>query len=168
MFWFRKLLKDIPAKILVQLCVSLLLLNLLFLLDGWLAQHPSAALCISTAFFLHYFLLTSFTWAGLEALHLYLSVVQVFLPYLSRYMLKVSLIGWGEELDYSWRSGRLQDASSHVTSCSFQDFLSSWSWSRCRWTGTTMAWFRTTNLQMEPLINCEFFSPLCQMKRLKE
>lgn len=29
---------------------------------------------------------------------MYLSVVQVFLPYLSRYMLKVSLIGWGEEL----------------------------------------------------------------------
>lgn len=107
MFWFRKLLKDIPAKILVQLCVSLLLLNLLFLLDGWLAQHPSAALCISTACFLHYFLLTSFTWAGLEALHLYLSVVQVFLPYLSRYMLKVSLIGWGEELDYSCRPGAL-------------------------------------------------------------
>lgn len=94
----RKLLRDIPAKILVQLCVSLLLLNLLFLLDGWLVQHPSSGLCISTAFFLHYFLLTSFTWAGLEALHMYLSVVQVFLPYLSRYMLKVSLIGWGEEL----------------------------------------------------------------------
>uniref|UniRef100_H2RXI8 Adhesion G protein-coupled receptor G2a n=1 Tax=Takifugu rubripes TaxID=31033 RepID=H2RXI8_TAKRU len=92
---FEKLLRDIPAKILVQLCVSLLLLNLLFLLDGWLAQHPSSGLCISTAFFLHYFLLTSFTWAGLEALHMYLSVVQVFLPYLSRYMLKVSLIGWG-------------------------------------------------------------------------
>ncbi|TWW70708.1 Adhesion G-protein coupled receptor G2 [Takifugu flavidus] len=92
---FEKLLRDIPAKILVQLCVSLLLLNLLFLLDGWLAQYPSSGLCISTAFFLHYFLLTSFTWAGLEALHMYLSVVQVFLPYLSRYMLKVSLIGWG-------------------------------------------------------------------------
>lgn len=97
MFWFRKLLRDIPAKILVQLCASLLLLNLLFLLDSWLARYPSRSLCISTAWFLHYFLLTSFTWAGLEALHMYLSVVKVFLPYLSRYMLKVSLIGWGEE-----------------------------------------------------------------------
>uniref|UniRef100_H3D7X9 Adhesion G-protein coupled receptor G2 n=1 Tax=Tetraodon nigroviridis TaxID=99883 RepID=H3D7X9_TETNG len=92
---FRKLLRDIPAKILVQLCISLLLLNLLFLLDGWLARHPSSGLCVSAAVSLHYFLLTSFTWAGLEALHMYLSVVQVFLPYLSRYMLKVSLIGWG-------------------------------------------------------------------------
>nr|XP_046228020.1 adhesion G-protein coupled receptor G2 isoform X2 [Scatophagus argus] len=92
---FEKLRRDIPAKILVQLCVSLLLLNLVFLLDGWLALYPAIGLCISTAFFLHYFLLTSFTWAGLEALHMYLSVVQVFTPYLSRYMLKFSLIGWG-------------------------------------------------------------------------
>ncbi|KAL7373263.1 hypothetical protein ABVT39_002540 [Epinephelus coioides] len=92
---FPKLLRDIPAKILVQLCVSLLFLNLVFLLDGWLALYPAVGLCISTAFFLHYFLLTSFTWAGLEALHMYLSVVQVFTPYLSRYMLKFSLVGWG-------------------------------------------------------------------------
>ncbi|KAM6900084.1 adhesion G-protein coupled receptor G2 [Xenentodon cancila] len=92
---FQKLLRDIPAKILVQLCLSLLFLNLVFLLDGWLALYPSAGLCISTAFFLHYFLLTSFTWAGLEALHMYLSIVQVFTPYLSQYMLKFSLMGWG-------------------------------------------------------------------------
>ncbi|XP_054479347.1 adhesion G-protein coupled receptor G6-like [Anoplopoma fimbria] len=92
---FDKLLRDIPAKILVQLCLSLLLLNLVFLLDGWLALYPAIGLCISTAFFLHYFLLTSFTWAGLEALHMYLSIVQVFTPYLSRYMLKFSLMGWG-------------------------------------------------------------------------
>ncbi|XP_070784639.1 adhesion G-protein coupled receptor G4 [Enoplosus armatus] len=92
---FEKLLRDIPAKILVQLCMSLLLLNLVFLLDGWLSLYPAIGLCISTAFFLHYFLLTSFTWAGLEALHMYLSVVQVFTPYLSRYMLKFSLMGWG-------------------------------------------------------------------------
>lgn len=92
----RKLLRDIPAKILVQLCMSLLFLNLVFLLDGWLALYPAIGLCTSTAFFLHYFLLTSFTWAGLEALHMYLSIVQVFTPYLSRYMLKFSLMGWGE------------------------------------------------------------------------
>uniref|UniRef100_A0A3P8UGF1 Adhesion G-protein coupled receptor G2 n=2 Tax=Cynoglossus semilaevis TaxID=244447 RepID=A0A3P8UGF1_CYNSE len=92
---FDKLMRDIPAKILVQLCFSLLFLNLVFLLDGWLALYPAVGLCISTAFFLHYFLLTSFTWTGLEAVHMYLSIVQVFTPYLSRYMLKFSLVGWG-------------------------------------------------------------------------
>ncbi|XP_008395038.2 adhesion G-protein coupled receptor G2-like [Poecilia reticulata] len=92
---FEKLLRDIPAKILVQLCLSLLLLNLVFLLDGWLSIYENVNLCISTAFFLHYFLLSSFTWAGLEALHMYLSIVRVFAPYLSKYMLKFSLMGWG-------------------------------------------------------------------------
>uniref|UniRef100_A0A668TJE6 G-protein coupled receptors family 2 profile 2 domain-containing protein n=1 Tax=Oreochromis aureus TaxID=47969 RepID=A0A668TJE6_OREAU len=92
---FPKLLRDIPAKILVQLCLSLLFLNLVFLLDSWLASHNNTGLCICTAFFLHYFLLTSFTWAGLEALHMYLSIVRVFTPYLSQYMLKFTLMGWG-------------------------------------------------------------------------
>ncbi|XP_029384835.1 adhesion G-protein coupled receptor G2 isoform X2 [Echeneis naucrates] len=92
---FQKLLREIPAKILVHRCMSLLLLNLVFLMDSWLSLHSSKELCISTAAFLHYFLLTSFTWAGLEALHMYLSIVQVFTPYLSRYMLKFFLMGWG-------------------------------------------------------------------------
>ncbi|XP_070409353.1 adhesion G-protein coupled receptor G4 isoform X3 [Nothobranchius furzeri] len=92
---FRKLMRDIPSKILVQLCLALLLLNLVFLLDSWLSMYKAVGLCISTAFFLHYFLLSSFTWVGLEALHMYLSIVQVFTPYLSSYMLKFSLMGWG-------------------------------------------------------------------------
>ncbi|XP_072307429.1 uncharacterized protein [Eucyclogobius newberryi] len=92
---FEKLLRDIPAKILVQLCIALLLLNLVFMLDGWLAGFSVNGLCISTAFFLHYFLLASFTWAGLEALHMYLSIVRVFTPYLSKYMMKFSIMGWG-------------------------------------------------------------------------
>uniref|UniRef100_A0A3Q3QMX5 Adhesion G-protein coupled receptor G2 n=2 Tax=Monopterus albus TaxID=43700 RepID=A0A3Q3QMX5_MONAL len=85
---FEKLLRDTPAKILVQLCFSLLFLNLVFLVDGWLALYPATGLCISTAFFLHYFL-------RLEALHMYISIVKVFTAYLSRYMLKLSLMGWG-------------------------------------------------------------------------
>ncbi|KAI1903152.1 hypothetical protein AGOR_G00024270, partial [Albula goreensis] len=93
---FGKLRKDIPSKILIQLCTALLLLNLTFLLDSWLALYPDAVgLCISTAFFLHYFLLVSFTWMGLEALHMYLAIVKVFNTYVSRYMLKFSLVGWG-------------------------------------------------------------------------
>ena len=93
----RKLRKDIPSKILIQLCTALLLLNLTFLLDSWLALYPEAkGLCISTAFFLHYFLLVSFTWMCLEAIHMYLALVKVFNTYVSRYMIKFSLVGWGE------------------------------------------------------------------------
>ncbi|KAG5268070.1 hypothetical protein AALO_G00207910 [Alosa alosa] len=93
---FEKLRRDIPSKILIQLCFALLLLNLVFLLDSWLALYPDAVgLCISTAFFLHYFLLASFTWMALEALHMYLAIVKVFNNYMSHYMLKFSLMGWG-------------------------------------------------------------------------
>ncbi|KAM3601394.1 uncharacterized protein V6R79_012208 [Siganus canaliculatus] len=93
---FGKLRKDIPSKILIQLCLSLLLLNLVFLVDAWLALYPDAVgLCISTAWFLHYFLLVAFTWMGLEAVHMYLALVKVFNTYISHYMLKFSLVGWG-------------------------------------------------------------------------
>ncbi|KAM7374308.1 hypothetical protein PAMP_006974 [Pampus punctatissimus] len=93
---FGKLRKDIPSKLLIQLCLALLLLNLVFLVDAWLALYPEAVgLCISTAWFLHYFLLVSFTWMGLEAVHMYLALVKVFNSYISRYMLKFSLVGWG-------------------------------------------------------------------------
>ncbi|XP_051257107.1 mucin-3A isoform X2 [Dicentrarchus labrax] len=93
---FGKLRKDIPSKILIQLCTALLLLNLVFLVDAWLALYPDAVgLCISTAWFLHYFLLVTFTWMGLEAVHMYLALVKVFNSYISHYMLKFSLVGWG-------------------------------------------------------------------------
>ena len=92
----RKLRKDMPSKILIQLCLALLLLNLVFLVDSWLSLYPSVpGLCLSTAWFLHYFLLASFTWMGLEAVHMYLALVKVFNTYVSHYMLKFSLVGWG-------------------------------------------------------------------------
>uniref|UniRef100_A0A673MHR5 Cell wall protein DAN4-like n=1 Tax=Sinocyclocheilus rhinocerous TaxID=307959 RepID=A0A673MHR5_9TELE len=93
---FGKLRKDTPSKILIQLCLALLLLNLVFLLDAWLALYPDAVgLCISTAFFLHYFLLASFTWMALEAVHMYLALVKVFNTYIPRFMVKIGLAGWG-------------------------------------------------------------------------
>ncbi|XP_069046016.1 adhesion G-protein coupled receptor G2 isoform X2 [Lepisosteus oculatus] len=96
---FEKVRKDIPSKILIQLCTALMLLNLVFLLDAWLALYRNAVgLCISVAFFLHYFLLVSFTWMALEAFHMYLALVKVFNIYVRRYMLKFSLIGWGVPL----------------------------------------------------------------------
>ncbi|XP_017273593.1 adhesion G-protein coupled receptor G2 isoform X2 [Kryptolebias marmoratus] len=93
---FEKLRKDVPSKILIELCFALLLLNLVFLVDAWLALYPDAVgLCISTAWFLHYFLLVSFTWMGLEAVHMYMAIVKVFNSYTSHYMLRFSVVGWG-------------------------------------------------------------------------
>lgn len=86
--------KDVPSKILIQLCLALLLLNLVFLVDSWLALYPDIpGLCISTAWFLHYFLLACFTWMGLEAVNMYLALIKVFHSHVSLY--KLSLAGWG-------------------------------------------------------------------------
>ncbi|XP_058514789.1 adhesion G-protein coupled receptor G2 isoform X3 [Ochotona princeps] len=92
---FEKIRRDYPSKILIQLCAALLLLNLVFLLDSWIALYNSRGLCISVAVFLHYFLLVSFTWMGLEAFHMYLALVKVFNTYIRKYILKFCVVGWG-------------------------------------------------------------------------
>ncbi|XP_051682945.2 adhesion G-protein coupled receptor G2 isoform X13 [Oryctolagus cuniculus] len=92
---FEKIRRDYPSKILIQLCAALLLLNLVFLLDSWVALYNTRGFCISVAGFLHYFLLVSFTWMGLEAFHMYLALVKVFNTYIRKYILKFCIIGWG-------------------------------------------------------------------------
>uniref|UniRef100_A0A4X1V6T0 Adhesion G protein-coupled receptor G2 n=1 Tax=Sus scrofa TaxID=9823 RepID=A0A4X1V6T0_PIG len=92
---FEKIRRDYPSKILIQLCAALLLLNLVFLLDSWIALYDIRGLCISVAVFLHYFLLVSFTWMGLEAFHMYLALVKVFNTYIRKYILKFCVVGWG-------------------------------------------------------------------------
>ncbi|PNI15818.1 ADGRG2 isoform 10 [Pan troglodytes] len=92
---FEKIRRDYPSKILIQLCAALLLLNLVFLLDSWIALYKMQGLCISVAVFLHYFLLVSFTWMGLEAFHMYLALVKVFNTYIRKYILKFCIVGWG-------------------------------------------------------------------------
>ncbi|XP_055987107.1 adhesion G-protein coupled receptor G2 [Sorex fumeus] len=92
---FEKIRRDYPSKILIQLCAALLLLNLAFLLDSWVALYEVRGLCISVAVLVHYFLLVSFTWMGLEAFHMYLALVKVFNTYIRKYILKFCIIGWG-------------------------------------------------------------------------
>uniref|UniRef100_A0A1A8ASD9 Adhesion G-protein coupled receptor G6 n=1 Tax=Nothobranchius furzeri TaxID=105023 RepID=A0A1A8ASD9_NOTFU len=92
---FEQLRRDYPSKILMNLSTSLLSLNMVFLLDGWLASLDNTQVCLSVAVLLHYFLLTSFTWMGLESVHMYIALVKVFNTYIRRYILKFCIIGWG-------------------------------------------------------------------------
>ncbi|XP_053146039.1 adhesion G-protein coupled receptor G6 isoform X2 [Hemicordylus capensis] len=92
---FEKLRRDYPSKILMNLSTALLCLNLVFLLDGWIASFDIEGLCIAIAALLHYFLLATFTWMGLEAVHMYIALVKVFNTYIRRYILKFCIIGWG-------------------------------------------------------------------------
>ncbi|NXI34617.1 AGRG6 protein, partial [Galbula dea] len=92
---FEKLRRDYPSKILMNLSTALLFLNLIFLLDGWIASFDIDGLCIAVAALLHFFLLATFTWMGLEAIHMYIALVKVFNTYIRRYILKFCIIGWG-------------------------------------------------------------------------
>ncbi|XP_068088148.1 adhesion G-protein coupled receptor G6 isoform X3 [Hyperolius riggenbachi] len=92
---FEKIRRDYPSKILMNLSAALLFLNLFFLLDGWLASFEIKELCIAVAAVLHFFLLATFTWMGLEAVHMYIALVKVFNTYIRRYVLKFCIIGWG-------------------------------------------------------------------------
>ncbi|XP_032881916.1 adhesion G-protein coupled receptor G6 isoform X13 [Amblyraja radiata] len=92
---FDKLRRDYPSKILMNLSTSLFFLNFIFLINGWIASFNIAGLCIAVAVLLHFFLLASFTWMGLEAVHMYIALVKVFNTYIRKYMLKFCIIGWG-------------------------------------------------------------------------
>ncbi|XP_043556489.1 adhesion G-protein coupled receptor G2-like isoform X44 [Chiloscyllium plagiosum] len=92
---FEKLRRDYPSKILINLCTALLFLNMVFLIDSWIAVYDIEGLCIAVAALLHYFLLASFTWMSLEALHMYLALVKVFNTYVRKYILKFCILGWG-------------------------------------------------------------------------
>lgn len=94
----RKLRRDYPAKILINLSAALLGLNLLILLNPWLSSFSCDGLSIATAAIQHYLVLASFTWMGLEAMHMYLALIKVFNIYISSYMLKFCAVGWGEAL----------------------------------------------------------------------
>uniref|UniRef100_A0A8C4Q8U7 Uncharacterized protein n=1 Tax=Eptatretus burgeri TaxID=7764 RepID=A0A8C4Q8U7_EPTBU len=93
--FLNKLRKDHPSKILLNLCLALFMLNLVFLLNSWIAMMETPAMCTAIAAVLHYFFLASITWMGLEAAHLYIVIIRVFNTYVHHYILKFSIIGWG-------------------------------------------------------------------------
>ncbi|XP_054916050.1 adhesion G-protein coupled receptor G5-like [Poeciliopsis prolifica] len=91
----RKLRADDSKKIHISLAVALILLNVHFLSSQAAAASSSATLCRYVALLLHYSLLASLTWMALEGFHLYLLLVKVFNVYIRRYLLKLSVVGWG-------------------------------------------------------------------------
>ncbi|XP_073763566.1 adhesion G protein-coupled receptor G3 [Danio rerio] len=80
----------------VQLSSCLFLLHISFLCSVWFSGHSdSDSVCQTIGLLLHWCLLATFTWTAIEGFHLYLLLVRVFNIYIKRYMLKLSLMGWG-------------------------------------------------------------------------
>ncbi|XP_072321526.1 adhesion G protein-coupled receptor G3-like [Eucyclogobius newberryi] len=101
-FLYIRLHRRRPEKALgihIQLAGAMLLLHQSFLVSSlFLWYNPETAsggLCKAFGLILHWSLLATFSWAALEGFHLYLLLIRVFNIYVRRYVLKISLFGWG-------------------------------------------------------------------------
>nr|XP_014352383.1 PREDICTED: adhesion G-protein coupled receptor G5-like [Latimeria chalumnae] len=94
-FLSRNLHSDYSSKIHVHLAAALLLLNLSFLLNEWLTSFQNDGLCKAIAVILHFSLLSTFTWMGIEGFHLYMLLVKVYNTYVRHYIVKLGIVGWG-------------------------------------------------------------------------
>ncbi|XP_064483453.1 adhesion G protein-coupled receptor E1-like [Ornithodoros turicata] len=92
---FRCLNKDRSGKILLNLCVSMLLLNASFLVGSLHEKLGWIDLCFAVAIAMHYFLLTSLAWMGAEALNMYQMLIHVFASSETCFMFKRCIVAWG-------------------------------------------------------------------------
>ena len=93
----RELWSRIFGKILINLCLALTILYIAFLL----AEHGSyyddvPGFCFFVSAVLQYSVLVYFLWMAVEAVLLYLKLVEVFHNEGRHFMLKASLLAWGE------------------------------------------------------------------------
>ncbi|XP_054160980.1 adhesion G-protein coupled receptor G4-like, partial [Oppia nitens] len=95
---FRCLNRDNSGKILVNLCLSLLLLNVSFLMSSQDYVIQSQKWCLLMAFSIHLLVLTSLAWMCVEAIHIYQLLIYVFATAEKHFMLKRTAIAWGVPL----------------------------------------------------------------------
>ncbi|KAM8770508.1 adhesion G-protein coupled receptor G7 [Rhynchonycteris naso] len=112
----RKFRKTSVTWVLVSLCMSMLIFNLLFVFGIENSNRNSNTSdtnssnneipkqgtdctpnpkCTGIAALLHYFLLVTFTWTGISATQLYFLLIRTMKPLPQRFILYASLIGWG-------------------------------------------------------------------------
>ena len=90
--------RSIPRKILIQLCTALFCLYLVFLVG--IDQVSNLIGCASVATLLHFLTLASIMWMGVEAHHMYQSLVKVFDAPSAHFLMKASVVAWGEFYKY--------------------------------------------------------------------
>ncbi|XP_048742170.2 adhesion G protein-coupled receptor B1-like isoform X2 [Ostrea edulis] len=95
---FRSLNRERSGKILLNMCVSMLLMNVTFILMAETSKSDGMVLCMITAILLHYFLLTSLMWMCTEAINMYQALIKVFTTYSSYFILKRCIVAWGVPL----------------------------------------------------------------------
>ncbi|XP_034232173.1 adhesion G-protein coupled receptor G6-like isoform X2 [Thrips palmi] len=86
--------QDRWGRVLVQLCLSLLLLHLAYLASNLKGSLPPPG-CVAVAVLVHVSLLASFSWMFIEGLLLYQILVTVFKTADTKFILKRLVFGWG-------------------------------------------------------------------------
>ncbi|XP_043088280.1 adhesion G protein-coupled receptor G3-like isoform X5 [Puntigrus tetrazona] len=92
-FLLRKAKSNQATKILMNMFVSLFLLNASFLSNESVANTQDNAACVFIALLLHYSMLASFTWFFIQALHMYLWLIRQNVT-ITNYMRKITVLGW--------------------------------------------------------------------------
>lgn len=95
-FLFQKWRRRLSNKILASLSTAILGSLVVFL--AGIQQTLVPELCRAVAVALHYFILASFGWMLVEAVHQYHKFVKVFSTYIPRFMWKASVCAWGAPL----------------------------------------------------------------------
>jgi len=90
---FRRLRREVAARIMLQLCISLFVVVVLFLTGLERTGEPKT--CLAIGILLHYFTLTAFMWMFMEAAFMYHAFVVVWPPREENDVLKCTLIAWG-------------------------------------------------------------------------
>ncbi|XP_071492953.1 uncharacterized protein [Diadema antillarum] len=98
--WNKELRKSQTQKILISLCATLLCLYVSFIVMVSLDTATGRAEitigpCAVMAAIVHYFILSSITWMGVEGFNIYLGIVRVFQTYIPGFMLKAAFVAWG-------------------------------------------------------------------------
>ncbi|XP_014061655.2 adhesion G-protein coupled receptor G2 [Salmo salar] len=93
-FLIKKAKSSNTTQILIQLFLSMFMLNVTFLTNGWVASLRSPVGCQVMAAAMHYSMLATFTWFAMEAFHLCQQLYKSGSVPIPRYIMKVCIAGW--------------------------------------------------------------------------
>ncbi|XP_051500276.1 adhesion G-protein coupled receptor G2 [Myxocyprinus asiaticus] len=92
-FLLRRAKASNSVHVLINVFVALFLLNVAFLSNEYVARAKDLTACRIMAGFMHYSLLASFTWFGLEAFHLCMQMSKYSVT-IKHYIIKMTVAGW--------------------------------------------------------------------------
>ena len=90
----RKFRNETQSRIITGLSINLLALDVTIV--AFVERTSQTTLCKVIAMAMHYFLLSSFAWMVVEAIHLYLKVIRVFNSDFHRFITKAIIFAQGE------------------------------------------------------------------------